>query len=61
MTHPVETIGPFQSGVTFGDPTTAATNLIVFVALSLVAAGGLTVAYRWYFKSAIPEGIAVLA
>lgn len=60
MIHPAY-ISPFQSGVTFEDPTTAVTNLIVFVALSLLASGGLTVAYRWYFKSAIPEGIAALA
>lgn len=50
-----------QSGVTFDDPTTAATNLVVFAVLSMLAAGGLTVAYRWYFKSLIPEGVSILA
>jgi hypothetical protein len=50
-----------QSGVTFEDPTTAGVNLLVFGLLSALAAGGLTVAYRWYFKSLIPEGIAILA
>jgi len=50
-----------QSGVTFEQPTTAAVNLIVFAILSALTAGGLTVAYRWYFKSLVPEGIAILA
>ncbi|MFO7834606.1 MAG: potassium transporter TrkA [Halohasta sp.] len=50
-----------QSGVTFADPSTAAGNLVVFALLSALAAGGLTVAYRWYFKSLPPEGVAILA
>ena len=50
-----------QSGVTFADPSTAAVNLVVFALLSALTAGGLTVAYRWYFKSLLPEGIAILA
>ena len=50
-----------QSGVTFQEPTTAAVNLVVFALLSALAAGGLTVAYRWYFKTLLPEGIAILA
>ncbi|ATW89245.1 hypothetical protein halTADL_2513 [Halohasta litchfieldiae] len=50
-----------QSGVTFEDPSTAGVNLLIFGLLSALAAGGLTVAYRWYFKSLIPEGIAILA
>ena len=49
-----------QSGVTFDQPTTAALNLVVFAGLSALAAGGLTIAYRWYFKSLVSEGIAVL-
>lgn len=50
-----------QSGVTFAEPSTAAINLVVFALLSALAAGGLTVAYRWYFKSLLPEGVAILA
>ena len=50
-----------QSGVTFADPSTAAVNLVVFALLSALTAGGLTVAYRWYFESLLPEGIAILA
>ena len=50
-----------QSGVTFDQPTTAAVNLVVFAGLSALAAGGLTIAYRWYFNSLVPEGIAILA
>ena len=50
-----------QSGVTFDQPSTAAVNLVVFAGLSALAAGGLTIAYRWYFKSLVPEGIAILA
>ena len=50
-----------QSGVTFADPSTAAVNLVVFALLSALAAGGLTVAYRWYFKSLLPEGVAILS
>jgi hypothetical protein len=60
-------VGPFpdstsllQSGVTFEDPTTAVVNLVVFAGLSMLTAGGLTIAYRWYFKSLIPEGISIL-
>jgi hypothetical protein len=52
---------PLQSGVTFDDPTTAAVNLLIFAILSAIAAGGLTIAYRWYFKSLVPEGVAILA
>ncbi|MFD1641719.1 potassium transporter TrkA [Halohasta litorea] len=58
---PVDPLALLQSGVTFEQPTTAAVNLVVFAVLSVLTAGGLTVAYRWYFKSLIPEGIAILA
>lgn len=57
----VDTAVVFQSGVTFEDPVGAATNLLVFALLSALAAGALTVSYRWYFKSLIPEGVSVLA
>ncbi len=49
-----------QSGVTFEDPTTAAINLVVFALLSALAAGALAVAYRWYFRETVPEGISIL-
>lgn len=57
----VDPTAVLQSGVTFQEPTTAAANLVVFALLSALAAGGLTVAYRWYFTSLVPEGIAILA
>ncbi len=50
-----------QSGVTFEDPIGATSNLVIFALLSALAAGALTVAYRWYFKSLIPEGVSILA
>jgi len=50
-----------QSGMTFEDPVGAALNLLIFALLSALAAGALTVAYRWYFKSLIPEGVSILA
>jgi len=58
---PVDPQTLLQSGVTFADSTTAVGNLVVFALLSTVAAAGLTVAYRWYFASLLPEGIAILA
>lgn len=61
ITFPVDPSAVLQSGVTFEDPSTAAVNLVVFALLSALTAGGLTVAYRWYFKSLVPEGIAILA
>lgn len=50
-----------QSGMTFEDPLGAALNLLIFALLSALAASALTVAYRWYFKSLIPEGVSILA
>jgi len=50
-----------QSGVTFEDPIGAGLNLLIFAVLSALAAGALTIAYRWYFKSLIPEGVSILA
>ena len=64
MSYPIASIRGgvvVQSGVTFQEPATAAVNLVVFALLSALAAGGLTVAYRWYFKTLLPEGIAILA
>lgn len=50
-----------QSGMTFEDPLGAAANLVIFAVLSALASGALTVAYRWYFKTLIPEGVSILA
>jgi len=50
------TTGP-PSPVTFESPTAALINLIIYALLSLLAAGGLAVAYRWYFKQTVPEGV----
>ena len=50
------TAGP-PSPVTFETPTAALLNLIIYALLSLLASGGLAVAYRWYFKQTVPEGV----
>ena len=50
------TTGP-PSPVTFESPTAALINLLIYALLSLIAAGGLAVAYRWYFKQTVPEGV----
>ncbi|TQQ79775.1 potassium transporter TrkA [Halonotius terrestris] len=50
------TAGP-PSPVTFEEPTAALINLVVYAVLSVVATGGLAVAYRWYFKQTVPEGV----
>lgn len=55
------TVAPLQSGVTFEDPVTAALTLVVFAGLSALASGTLAVAYRWYFKQTVPEGLTILA
>jgi len=49
-----------QSGVTFDDPMTAAITLIIYALLSAVGAGALAIAYRWYFKQSVPEGVSIL-
>jgi len=46
--------------VTFSDPTAALLNLAIYAVLSLLAAGGLAVTYRWYFKQIVPAGISAL-
>jgi len=59
--NPTAATAVLQSGVTFEDPVGAAVNLLIFAVLSALAAGALTVAYRWYFKTLIPEGVSILA
>ncbi|TQQ79502.1 potassium transporter TrkA [Halonotius roseus] len=50
------TAGP-PSPVTFEAPTAALINLLVYAVLSVITTGGLAVAYRWYFKQTVPEGV----
>lgn len=47
-------------GVTFTQPRAAAITLVTFVVLAAVAAGAGSVVYRWYFRTAIPDGVAIL-
>ena len=46
--------------VGFSRPGLAAVTLLTFAVLSLLLAGTAALAYRWYFRADIPEGIAVL-
>ena len=50
------TAGP-PSPVTFEAPTAALISLLIYALLSVLASGGLAVAYRWYFKQTVPEGV----
>lgn len=52
------TTSPTQ--VTFGDPYAAAITLVTFSLLAIVVAGVTAVIYRWYFRSEVPEGVAIL-
>ncbi|MFC6615953.1 hypothetical protein ACFQAS_13570 [Halopenitus salinus] len=51
---------PLVVEVTFAEPLRAAVGLLLFACLAVLAAGGVAVAYRWYFRQRIPEGVAVL-
>nr|WP_142986587.1 TrkA C-terminal domain-containing protein [Halorubrum cibi] len=44
----------------FGDPRAAAITLVTFAVLAVVASASGALVYRWYFRAAIPEGVAVL-
>ncbi|WP_281195521.1 cation:proton antiporter regulatory subunit [Halorubrum sp. F4] len=48
------------SGVGFGDPRAAAITLVTFGVLAVVVSASGALVYRWYFRSEIPEGVAVL-
>ena len=50
------TAGP-PSPVTFEAPTAALISLLIYAVLSVITTGGLAVAYRWYFKQTVPEGV----
>ncbi|WP_280586866.1 TrkA C-terminal domain-containing protein [Halorubrum sp. Boch-26] len=46
--------------VGFARPRQAAVTLATFAVLSILIAGAAALAYRWYFRDEIPEGVAVL-
>ncbi|GAB3423148.1 hypothetical protein GCM10027435_28710 [Haloparvum alkalitolerans] len=49
-----------SGGVTFNEPMRAAATLVTFAVVAAVAAGSAAVAYRWYFRERVGEGIAAL-
>ena len=51
---------PAPVQVTFGEPYLAAVTLVTFAVLAFVTAGVTAIVYHWYFRSAVPEGVAVL-
>ncbi|WP_200530720.1 TrkA C-terminal domain-containing protein [Halorubrum sp. LN27] len=53
-------VGETPVGVGFSRPRQAAATLLSFALLSVVVAGGAALAYRWYFRDEIPEGVTVL-
>ncbi|MFC5278969.1 cation:proton antiporter regulatory subunit [Halorubrum rubrum] len=48
------------TGVNFADPRVAAITLVTFAVLAVVVSASGALVYRWYFRSPIPEGVAVL-
>ena len=46
--------------VGFARPGLAAITLVTFAVLSILIAGIAALAYRWYFRADIPEGVAIL-
>ena len=55
----VGTVGAAR-GVTVTQPRAAAVTLVTFVVLAAVTAGAGALVYRWYFRTEIPDGVAVL-
>ncbi|MES3162210.1 MAG: potassium transporter TrkA [Halorubrum sp.] len=54
-------IGPFAAGgVTFSHPRAAAITLLTFAVLATLATAAGSLVYRWYFRTEIPDGVAVL-
>jgi len=47
-------------GITFGQPRVAAITLVTFAILATIVAGTGALVYRWYFRTEIPDGVAVL-
>jgi len=48
-----------QTGTTFDEPNRAVLTLLVFGLIAFAVAGGVAVAYRWYFRTSAPDGIAI--
>lgn len=48
------------ASVGFGDPRAAAITLVTFAVLAVIVSASGALVYRWYFRSEIPEGVAVL-
>ncbi|ELZ48655.1 TrkA-C domain protein [Halorubrum coriense DSM 10284] len=46
--------------VGFARPRQAAVTLVTFAVVVALAAGGAALAYRWYFRTEIPEGVTAL-
>ena len=46
--------------VGFARPRQAAVTLATFAVVTAIAAGGAALAYRWYFRTEIPEGVTAL-
>ncbi|TKX58103.1 potassium transporter TrkA [Halorubrum sp. SS7] len=44
-------------GVGFARPWQAAVTLVTFAAVAVLVAAGAALAYRWYFRTEIPEGV----
>lgn len=47
-------------GITFSQPQLAAITLVTFAILATVVAGVGSLVYRWYFRTEIPDGVAIL-
>ena len=47
-------------GVTFAQPRAAAITLLTFAALATLIAGAGSLTYRWYFRTEIPDGVAMI-
>ena len=46
--------------ITFGDPYSAGITLVTFGVLALLTTASAALVYRWYFRTELPEGVAVL-
>ncbi len=63
MTAAAAVVGADALGVVtvgFARPRQAAITLVTFAVLSILVAGAGALTYRWYFRSDIPDGVAVL-
>ena len=53
-------IGLAAVDVGFGRPRQAAVTLVTVAVVTVLVAGGAALAYRWYFRTEIPEGVTSL-